>query len=243
MKKLDEDNKFHLLLELLMIIMLIIIILLIAFKDNKKDNDTINDSDSISLVDEKILDTEKANEEIKEVIEPKSVMVDVKGAVKKPGVYSVSIDTVVNDVIKAAGGLKSNASTKYINLSKKVTDEMVIIIYTNSEINKMKNPVIDVCTTNDYKLDNCDNSSIVITDNTSDNKEDKIDKEDNTIKISINTGTKEELMTLSGIGESKALAIIEYRNTNGGFKMIEDLMKVTGIGESVYNKIKDNIKL
>ena len=68
-------------------------------------------------------------------------------------------------------------------------------------------------------------------------------KDDNTNKVSLNNASKDELMTLTGIGESKALAIIEYRNNNGGFKVLEDIMNVSGIGEAAYNKIKDYITL
>ena len=62
-------------------------------------------------------------------------------------------------------------------------------------------------------------------------------------KISINTATKEELMKLSGIGESKANAIIKFREENGNFTKIEDIMNVSGIGESAFEKIKDDICL
>ena len=64
-----------------------------------------------------------------------------------------------------------------------------------------------------------------------------------TNKVSINNASKEELMTLPGIGESKAKDIIDYRNTNGPFKKIDDLKNIPGIGENVYNNLKENITL
>ena len=169
------------------------------------------------------------------------VKVDIKGAIKKPGVYELDSNSIINDVIKLAGGLKTNASTKYLNLSKKILDEMVINIYTESEVKKMKEPV-DVCEVKDQDLTNCDDATIIVT-NPDSNKEISNSKEVVDNKVSINDGTKEELMTLSGIGEVKAQAIIDYRNKNGKFSKIEDLMNVSGIGESTYNQIKDNIKL
>lgn len=169
------------------------------------------------------------------------VKVDIKGAIKKPGVYELDSNSIINDVIKLAGGLKTNASTKYLNLSKKILDEMVINIYTESEVKKMKEPV-DVCEVKDQDLTNCDDATIIVT-NPDSNKEISNSNEVVDNKVSINDGTKEELMTLSGIGEVKAQAIIDYRNKNGKFSKIEDLMNVSGIGESTYNQIKDNIKL
>lgn len=175
----------------------------------------------------------------KEVTE--KVKVDIKGAIKKPGVYELDSNSIINDVIKLAGGLKTNASTKYLNLSKKILDEMVINIYTESEVKKMKEPV-DVCEVKDQDLTNCDDATIIVT-NPDSNKDISNSNEVVDNKVSINDGTKEELMTLSGIGEVKAQAIIDYRNKNGKFSKIEDLMNVSGIGESTYNQIKDNIKL
>lgn len=187
------------------------------------------------------------NEEKEEVVAEKKeeviekVKVDIKGAIKKPGVYELDSNSIINDVIKLAGGLKTNASTKYLNLSKKILDEMVINIYTESEVKKMKEPV-DVCEVKDQDLTNCDDATIIVT-NPDSNKDISNSNEVVDNKVSINDGTKEELMTLSGIGEVKAQAIIDYRNKNGKFSKIEDLMNVSGIGESTYNQIKDNIKL
>lgn len=197
------------------------------------------EEDNNDIILENEVKEEVVAEKKEEVIE--KVKVDIKGAIKKPGVYELDSNSIINDVIKLAGGLKTNASTKYLNLSKKILDEMVINIYTESEVKKMKEPV-DVCEVKDQDLTNCDDATIIVT-NPDSNKEISNSNEVVDNKVSINDGTKEELMTLSGIGEVKAQAIIDYRNKNGKFSKIEDLMNVSGIGESTYNQIKDNIKL
>lgn len=197
------------------------------------------EEDNNDIILENEVKEEVVAEKKEEVTE--KVKVDIKGAIKKPGVYELDSNSIINDVIKLAGGLKTNASTKYLNLSKKILDEMVINIYTESEVKKMKEPV-DVCEVKDQDLTNCDDATIIVT-NPDSNKEISNSNEVVDNKVSINDGTKEELMTLSGIGEVKAQAIIDYRNKNGKFSKIEDLMNVSGIGESTYNQIKDNIKL
>lgn len=166
----------------------------------------------------------------------KNIFVDVKGAVKKPGVYEVKENAIVNDCIKLAGGITSSGTLSNINLSKKVTDEMVIYVFKKSEITtSAKNEI--PCTTEVIEINNCP----IITDNQTSNN-DKKETTTNTVdkKININTATKEELTTLTGIGESKANSIIEYRKTNQ-FKSIEELKNVSGIGEALYESIKDSI--
>ena len=153
--------------------------------------------------------------------------VDLKGAVKKPGVYKVKQGTIVNELIELAGGLTKNAYTDNINLSKKLTEESVIYIYTVSEIKKLNNPT----TTSSVKYDSYD---LEITTNTT--------SLNNTSKININTASINELTSLTGIGESKALAIVAYR-TESPFKSIEEIKNISGIGESLYAKIKDNITI
>ena len=169
------------------------------------------------------------NEPVKEEVVADKVFVDIKGAVKKPGVYEVESNAKVIDVIELAGGLKKEASTKNINLSAKVSDEMVIYIFTKSELTKENTTSTVPFTTNVINYDKCitttKSSETVSTTNS---------------LVNINTASKEELMTLSGVGASKADAIIIYRN-NTSFNTIEDLMNVSGIGESAYAKIKDYI--
>lgn len=173
--------------------------------------------------------------------------VDIKGAVNAPGVYEIEKDKRVIDVVTAAGGLRDDANTSLINLSKKVSDEMVIIIYTNIEVaNAIVDKNIDKnndALSNQYNCPSVKNEACNCTNkNTSSKTDDKntSDKKTNE-KININSATEEELMTISGIGEAKAKAIINYREENGNFNNIEDIMNVSGIGQSLYDKIKENI--
>lgn len=218
------------------ILMLTLSVLYVLLRDSK-----VNEVETLQIEEEIIEDTEQ------QILE--KVKVDIKGRIKKPGVYELDNNSRVIDVINLAGGLEDNANTEYINLSKKIVDEMVIIIYSNSEAEKFKETDKNIiyveyeCICPDNKNDACINESDTVNTNgtksSSENKNStKLDS-----KVSINTGTLEELMTLNGVGESKAKAIIEYREKNGEFKNLEDLMNVSGIGESAYSKIKDNIKL
>ena len=141
------------------------------------------------------------------------------------------------DVVEKAGGFTERANTTVINLSKKIVDEMVIIIYSNAEVEDFKKTkevekeVKNRCVQKDENAlvnDACINTDSIVTING---------------KVSINNGTLEELMTLPGIGEAKAKEIIEYRNNNGGFSSLEQIMEISGIGEGVFAKIKDYITL
>lgn len=155
------------------------------------------------------------------------VYVDIKGSVKKPGVYQVSADSIVWDIVNLSGGFTKNAYTKNINLSQKVKDEMVIYVFSKNEMSKMNNTVKTdtTCTTNIINYDNC-----ITTEK----------KETNTVLVNINTASKEELMNVSGIGASKVDSIIAYR-IKTPFSKIEDIMNVSGIGESLFDKIKKYI--
>ena len=165
----------------------------------------------------------KVKEEIKDTSE--SVYVDIKGSVKKPGVYKVDKTSIVNDVIKLAGGFTKNAYTKNINLSKHVSDEMVIYVFNKKDFTTTTEKNEVSCTTEVINYDNC------ITTTKEATKSDI---------VNINTASKEELMGISGIGASKADLIIAYRLEHK-FSKIEDIMNVSGIGESLFEKIKKYI--
>ena len=173
------------------------------------------------------------NTEEKEKIE--NVLVDVKGEVKTPGVYELTSESTVMDAINKAGGLTNKSDTSNINLSKKLEDEMVIIVYSQSEIKEMKEKDQIVCPP-------CNNACV-----TEEDEKAKLDEESKdssaqvTANVMIKPGDETAFKTQYGIVEAKSKAIIEYRNKNGNFKTIEDIKNVSGIGDSVYEKIKDNI--
>ena len=184
------------------------------------------------------------DEIIEEEIETeKSLSIDIKGAVKNPGVYELKDGSVVKDAIDVSGGLLESANTEHINLSKKIVDEMVIIIYTNEEIQEMTEGSTSIKVVDKECIcPKIENNACIDNNNKYTNISSEINQSTSN-KISLNNASKEELMTLNGIGESKANAIIEYRNNNGLFKQIEDITNVKGIGNSVYEKIKDRLTL
>lgn len=138
-------------------------------------------------------------------------VVYVCGAVSYPGVYEICENSRVSDAVAAAGGFVSEADTESVNLAAVIEDGVKIRIPYKGEASSPS-------------------------DNTS-----EISSGTDAGKININKATKEQLMTLSGVGESKADAIIKYRDTNGPFKSVEDIMNIEGIKEGVFNKIKDDI--
>lgn len=177
------------------------------------------------------------NLEIEDAI--KYITVDIKGEVKSPGVYKIEEGKRVVDAINASGGLTKKAVTKYINLSKVLKDEDVIIINNISELKKIE----DKKNIEEIKINNKSNISVKESDVITNDKSDIVKESDsnkNTI-VNINTCTLEELLSINGIGESKAKSIIEYRENVGLFTSKEDIMKVSGIGNSLYDKIKDYI--
>ncbi len=184
-----------------------------------------------------------------EIIE--NCYVDVKGEVVNPGVYECENNSKVIDIINLAGGLTKNADVSVINLSKTVHNEMLIIIYNKKQIEDAKKrlnepTIIEVikeiekeCICPDVVNEACPFTEPI--------KEEEIVKEENVIedtntKVNINTSNKEELMTLPKIGEAKALSIINYRTTKK-FEKTEDIMEVSGIGDSIFNDIKDLIEV
>lgn len=173
------------------------------------------------------------------------LIVDIKGEVKKPGVYYLDKGKRVIDVVNKAGGFTIDADSSANNLSKKISDEMVIVIYSKDEIRDFAHTkeneaiVEEKCTSDIVSNNSCYTASK--DSKTNDKGTSSKDSSSSEKKlVSINDATLEELMTLSGIGESKAKAIIEYRSKKK-FNTIEEIKEVSGIGDSLFEKIKDNI--
>ena len=165
--------------------------------------------------------------------------VDIKGEVNVPGIYTVKEGSRVIDVIRLAGDLTDKADTSVLNLSKKVTDEMVIIVYNYDEVNSFT----ETLEKEKIEQEACLNQNGITNDACiEDNSED--DSSSSVVisgKISLNTATKEELMMLPGIGDAKADSIIKYREEVGAFQSIEELKEVSGIGDAIFDQIKENI--
>ena len=139
------------------------------------------------------------------------IFVDIKGAVKKPGVYQMKAGDRVKDAIDAAGGLTAEADSQKVNLAQRVEDQMVIIV---PKVGEEAEAIPAGVTSKETSKEG---------------------------KVNINTATVGELKTLKGVGEKKAEAIIEYRKKNGSFKTKEDLMKVRGIGKKLFESFEERI--
>ncbi len=144
--------------------------------------------------------------------------VHVTGAVKYPGVYTVPESSRVEQAIQAAGGFTEEASLEAVNLAAIVQDGQRIWVPKRNQYNPgylSESPSSGIPTSI---------PTIIVE-----------------FPININTASMEELVQLPGIGQQKASAIIAYRQSNGAFKSIEDVQQVPGIGEGIFNQIKDLI--
>ena len=149
--------------------------------------------------------------------EKSGIYVYICGEVINPGVYELSGDSRIYEAVDAAGGFTENAARECVNLASKVSDGMQITIYNREEAASL---LADSAPVGENAGKSGTSGSGL---------------------VNLNTATKEELMTLKGIGESKAEDIIRYREKSGGFKKIEDIMKISGIKENGFQKIKDSI--
>lgn len=154
--------------------------------------------------------TEKEVKE--ESVEQDLITVDVKGAVKSPGIYDLPVGSRVNDAVQKAGGLTEQADSKSINLAQKVSDEALVYIPTKGEE--------------------------AVSQQTGSGTVSSRSKEK---KVNLNKASLEELKQVKGLGGKRAQDIIDHRETNGKFKSVDELKKVSGIGAKTIEKLKDYV--
>ena len=210
-----ESIRKHVTKEKIIISVVILVISIIGLKlFLSKNAAKVDQFEEVVLTDttDLIAETEKENNDVVKMY------VDIKGAVKLPGMYEVTSDMRVLNVIDMAGGLKETADDSQVNFSQRIEDQMVIYIPVEGE--ELSETVIARTNSNTANI-----------------------SKDEDGKINLNQATKEELMTLSGVGEKKAEKIIEYREENGSFKTIEDLKNVNGFGEKSFESLEKYISI
>ena len=157
-------------------------------------------------------DSSTEKEEKEEPVEQDLITVDVKGAVKSPGIYDLPVGSRVNDAVQKAGGLTEQADSKSLNLAQKVSDEALVYVPAKGEE--------------------------VASEKTGSGTASSTSKEK---KVNINKASLEELKQVKGLGGKRAQDIIDHRETNGKFKSVDELKKVSGIGAKTIEKLKEYV--
>ena len=157
-------------------------------------------------------DSSTEKEDKAESVEQDLITVDVKGAVKSPGIYDLPVGSRVNDAVQKAGGLTEQADSKSLNLAQKVSDEALVYVPTKGEESASQQ------------------TSSGTASSTSKDK-----------KVNINKASLEELKQVKGLGGKRAQDIIDHREANGKFKSVDELKKVSGIGAKTIEKLKDYV--
>lgn len=209
--------------------------------DSQKNSGTQSESDS-----QKSSGTQPESGDV-----PETIYVDVCGAVAEPGVYELSSDSRVFQAIEKAGGYLPEAAVSYLNRARSLSDGQQIYVPTREEVDSRTIPPTQDGTTQTGTIAGNNVNGTGSTDSTKIGKASG-DKQQPTSdsaggsadsRINLNTADVSQLTTLTGVGESKALAIIAYREENGPFTSVEDIMNVPGIKEGTYEKIKDKIAI
>lgn len=157
-------------------------------------------------------DSSTEKEEKDESLEQDLITVDVKGAVKSPGIYDLPVGSRVNDAVQKAGGLTEQADSKSLNLAQKVSDEALVYVPAKGEE--------------------------VASEETGSGAPSSTSKDK---KVNLNKASMEELKQVKGLGGKRAQDIIDHRESNGKFKSVDELKKVSGIGAKTIEKLKDYV--
>ncbi|MCK1205568.1 helix-hairpin-helix domain-containing protein [Streptococcus uberis] len=201
---------------LLAIVSLVLIICLTFFFKIKEDDKKVTLPSQMNLTENLSTTAQNDREEEKTNPEMETIMVDIKGAVVKEGVYQLQRNSRVTDAIQIAGGLRDDADPNAINLAQKLSDEAILYVARKGE-----------------------NKSIIDSQGQQSSSTEQGGQRDQ--KVNINKATIEDLRKIPGIGEKRAQEILDARDSKGGFKSIDDLLTISGIGQKTLEKIKNDI--
>ncbi|WP_107934540.1 helix-hairpin-helix domain-containing protein [Ureibacillus chungkukjangi] len=199
---------------------IVCLILLYVFlqQDTSSEEETFTITTIPQEQNEEVVENEATTNATIEQPKIEEIMVDVKGAVKSPGVYILTADDRIIDAIDRAGGYTEEAQSTEVNHAQKLQDEMLIYIPKIGEEIDQENSIGQVVVSSTAASSSSQGT-----------------------KIDLNSADEAALTTLPGIGPSKAQAILAFREENGSFKTIDDLKNVTGIGEKTFEKLKEFI--
>ncbi|KKB43580.1 helix-hairpin-helix domain-containing protein [Bacillus thermotolerans] len=196
-------------------------LLVVGLSQIGEDPLPVSEAEPLALEEETVQEEEGPSEPAEqEVAESSVLMVDVKGAVEAPGIYSMNNGDRINDVIAKAGGFQEEADPTAVNLAQKLQDEMIIYVPKAGE----EVPAMPAASSGTPSSGTAGSPGASTTE-----------------RVNINTATLDQLQQLPGIGASKAQAIIEYRETSGLFAQPEDLKNVSGIGDKTFEKLASHI--
>ncbi|MCH5249560.1 MAG: helix-hairpin-helix domain-containing protein [Lachnospiraceae bacterium] len=182
----------------------------------------LSDSETVYENEESVNPVPVSNSD-SDTVNVEKIYVHICGAVAVPGVYELEAGSRVFEGIEAAGGFSEYACEDYVNQAGQLTDGERLVIPTMEEIEAAK---ADGTYTFGSETSGAEQSGSAGSE---------------TGLVNINTASESELGAISGIGAGKAAAIVKYRQENGSFSSVEDIMKVSGIKEGTYEKIKDKI--
>lgn len=211
-----------------LVIITIIIFIVSIFLYKQKSSNAFKEEYMTEIFEEESNDNMEYTETLEEdttiinedSIDRNKIIVEIKGEVAKPDVYQLEEGSIIKDLIDMAGGVTEEADLSRINRAEELLNhELIIIGNINDETES------SVVQNNSTYSSNGNNSDKVST------------------LININTADLEQLKEITGIGNIKAQSIIDYREANGGFKSLEELKNVDGIGDKTFEKIKNEITL
>ena len=225
--KLSKNQK------IMIVVIIVIILLVFLFLHNYFYNNELIITNEVNEISENKWETIASNSYAKK---DGKIVINVVGEVNNPGVVTLDEGARIIDAINAAGGKTEKADISEINLAYVLDDGIRLYIPSFSEMKEKK--LENSTNSKDTISSDAGISNIVMEEVAVENK-----NTNEVRKININKASKEELKQLSGVGDSVAQAIIDYRQKNGKFNAIEDIKKVPGIGESKFHNIEKMISV